>query len=67
MNNLIPVEEKNNLHRDSFSKAILNTNNEAYKAYLIKQQKEHEINKLKNDVEEIKQLLQHILTKIEKQ
>jgi hypothetical protein len=65
MKNLIPVENNINLHRDSYSKAILNTDNDAYNAYLIRQRKEQEINKLKEDVEQIKELLQHILIKLE--
>lgn len=46
--------------------AALNTDNEALKAYKLKKQKNTEIDNLKNEVKDIKNLLSVILEKLNK-
>jgi hypothetical protein len=66
----LKVEEEKNLIRDTYSKAILNTDESAIKRHetRIKQiEKEKiidsEINKLKEDISEIKDLLLKLISK----
>ena len=70
------VKDNPNLFRDEYSKAIVNTDNKGYQDYLInrnriKSQQEtalnnsREIQNLKNDVSEIKDLLQQIAIKLQ--
>lgn len=63
--NLIPVEGHSDLHRDRDTGAILNTNTKAYLDYVrIQEQKEKErseIDKMKNDINEIKSLLKELI------
>lgn len=60
----LKVEEENNLIRDTYSKAILNTDISAVKRHEMRmigiqkeRQKEEEINSLKQEIAEIKKLL----------
>lgn len=68
------VENHNNLFRDMETNAIINTDNKSYNEYLrrkaLAQQKEadqindrKEIENMKNDIAEIKQMLLDALTK----
>lgn len=68
MNNYIPVKDNLNLLRDPSTNAILNTNTSEYNNYIrMKSEKEREVNKmdqieneltsLKDDIQEIKNLL----------
>ena len=68
------VENHNSLYRDIETNAIINTDNKAYNEYLrrktLAQQKEadqinerKEIENMKNDIAEIKQMLLDALTK----
>lgn len=70
------VKDNPTLFRDEYSKAIVNTDNKGYQDYLInrnriKSQQEtalnnsREIQNLKNDVSEIKDLLQQIAIKLQ--
>lgn len=70
------VKDNPNLFRDEYSKAIVNTDNKGYQDYIInrnrlKSQQEtalnnsREIQNLKNDVSEIKDLLQQIAIKLQ--
>lgn len=70
------VKDNPNLFRDEYSKAIVNTDNKGYQDYIInrnrlKSQQEtalnnsKEIENLKKDVSEIKDLLQKIATKLQ--
>jgi hypothetical protein len=71
MNRLAKVIENPDLVRDLESQAILNTNENALKAYKIRKQKEKEIsqslndiNNMKQDINDLKTLMQRILDKI---
>lgn len=70
----LKVEGNDSLVRDVSSKAIINTNNKAYQEYInkrnaAKQMKEQissqqeEINSIKNEVTEIKELLLKLINK----
>lgn len=65
------VRENERLVRDSSNLAILNTDREALKSHDLKMAKlkkereqQQEINSLKSDVHEIKQLMQELLKRI---
>ena len=62
------VKENSNLVRNSFNRAILNTDIEGLKAYKVRKNKEQkvtsEINTMKQDINELKTLMQRILDKI---
>jgi hypothetical protein len=65
------VKENPELVRDMSSKAVLNTNRTALQAYKKKREKQQEIqsavddiNNLKQDVNELKTLMQRLLDKI---
>jgi len=61
---LIPVDGHSNLFRDRFTGAIVNTDKSAYTNYIRmkeqKQKEKDELNKIKNDIEEIKSLLKEL-------
>lgn len=62
---MIPVEGHSNLYRDEKSGAIVNCDNQSYNQYLIgvekRKKQQLEIECLKNDIKEIKFLLEEIL------
>ena len=69
--NLIPVEGERNLSRDVRTKAILNTNEQEYNAYLARKNSllndkerienlENQIGEVKDDLNEIKMLLRNL-------
>ena len=62
------VKENPNLVRNSFNRAILNTDIEGLKAYKTQKNKEQkvtsEINNIKQDINDLKTLIQRILDKI---
>ena len=65
------VEESPDLIRDMDSKAVLNTNSTALQAYKKKREKQQEIqsavediNNMKQDINDLKTLMQRILDKI---
>ena len=66
----IKVKDTNSLYRDEESGAILNCNDAAYNNYLkMKQNKLNEVSemdKLKDDVDELKDMMKLILSKIDK-
>ena len=66
----IKVKDSNSLYRDEDSGAILNCNDTAYDNYLkMKQNKLNEVNemdKLKDDVDELKDIMKQILEKMNK-
>ena len=68
--NKIKVKDSGSLYRDEESGAILNCNDAAYDNYL--QMKENklkevgEMDKLKNDVDELKDMMKLILSKLDK-
>lgn len=64
----IKVQDRRDVVRDSSSKAILNIDNDGLTAYRARRNREHimdnmiaEVNNLRNDFNEIKQLLGRIL------
>ena len=68
---IINIEGETDLIRDHNSKALLNTNNEALKAYRIKRsanlkivEYENDINTLKTELVEIKKTLEILVNKI---
>jgi hypothetical protein len=62
------VKENPGLVRNSFNRAILNTDIEGLNAYKAQKKKEqkttNEINSMKQDINELKTLMQRILDKI---
>ena len=66
----IKVKDSGSLYRDEESGAILNCSNSEYDSYLkLKKQKieeTHEMDKLKNDVDELKGMMKLILSKLDK-
>ena len=66
----IKVKDSNSLYRDEESGAILNCNDTAYDNYLkMKENKLKEVDemdKLKNDVDELKDMMKLILSKLDK-
>ena len=68
--NKIKVKDSGSLYRDEESGAILNCSNSEYDSYLkLKKQKIEETNemdKLKNDVDELKGMMKLILSKLDK-
>ena len=64
---MIPVEGHKNLYRDEKSGAIINTDSHGYSQYKksknLKLTQRQEIDKMKNDIEEIKYLLKQIASK----
>ena len=66
----VKVKDSNSLYRDEESGAILNCNDAAYDNYLkMKENKLKEVgemDKLKNDVDELKDMMKLILSKLDK-
>ena len=66
----IKVKDSNSLYRDEESGAILNCNDAAYDNYLkMKENKMKEVSemdKLKDDVDELKDMMKLILSKLDK-
>ena len=66
----IKVKDSNSLYRDEESGAILNCNDSAYDSYLqLKEKKLKEVaemDKLKDDVDELKDMMKLILSKLDK-
>ena len=64
---MIPVEGHKNLYRDEKSGAIINTDSHGYSQYKksrnIKLNQKEEIDSMKKDIEEIKNLLKLIIEK----
>ena len=64
---MIPVEGHKNLYRDEKSEAIINTDSHGYSQYKksrnIKLNQKEEIDSMKKDIEEIKNLLKLIIEK----
>lgn len=62
---MIPVKGYPNLYRDENTGAIINCDHQSYKNYInIKNNKEvqnHEFEKMKSDIEEIKLLLKELI------
>jgi hypothetical protein len=67
---MIKVKGHNNLMRDNWSKAIINTDTKSYQAAkLLKQknlEKENEMVELKSEVKELKGMVQLLLEKLDK-
>ena len=66
----VKVKDSNSLYRDEGSGAILNCNDAAYNNYLkMKENKMKEVSemdKLKDDVDELKDMMKLILSKLDK-
>ena len=66
----VKVKDSNSLYRDEESGAILNCNDTAYNNYLkMKENKMREVSemdKLKDDVDELKDMMKLILNKLDK-
>ena len=64
---MIPVEGHKHLYRDEKSGAIINTDSHGFSQYKksknIKLTQRQEIDKMKDDIEEIKNLLKQIINK----
>ena len=69
--NKIKVKDSGSLYRDEESGAILNCSDSEYDRYLkLKQQKlreSNEMDKLKNDVDELKDMMQLLLSEMKMQ
>ena len=66
----IKVKDHENLRRDPHSRAIINVDKQEYVAYLKKQQKaqrleqvESKVYDMQNDIKDIKQMLQQLVSK----
>ena len=68
--NKIKVKDSGSLYRDEESGAILNCSDSEYDNYLKLKQKKlqeaNEMNKLKDDVDELKSMMKLILSKLDK-
>ena len=68
--NRIKVKDSGSLYRDEQSGAILNCSDSEYDNYLKLKQKKlqeaNEMNKLKDDVDELKSMMKLILSKLDK-
>ena len=68
--NKVKVKDSGSLYRDEESGAILNCSDSEYDSYLkLKQKKMQEVNemdKLKDDVDELKSMMKLILSKLDK-
>ena len=71
--NLINIDGESALVRDKNSKAVLNTDNEGLKAYKLQQSRidkfikyESDINTLRTEITELKDLIQGLVNKINK-
>ena len=68
--NKIKVKDSGSLYRDEESGAILNCSDSEYNSYLkLKEKKMREVcemDKLKNDVDELKDMMKLILNKLDK-
>ena len=61
------MKTKDGFVRDNYNiGAVLNTDNEALKAYKLQKKKNKEVNDLKNEVKELKGLMYQILEKLNK-
>ncbi len=62
---MIPVKGHPNLYRDEKSGAIINCDNNAYNQYVNslsnRESQKNELNKIKQDIDEIKTLLKEII------
>lgn len=67
---LIPVEGHSYLGRDSESNAIINMDNSGYEAYLLArqkaQQKDKDLEELRQEVQELKDLLKVVVSQLDK-
>ena len=65
---MIPVEGHKDLFRDEKTGAILDTNSNSYSSYITRKNKKMdekaELDKMKNDIQEIKELLKQITGQI---
>tara|TARA_R110000822_G_scaffold15468_3_gene53478 strand:- start:570 stop:761 length:192 start_codon:yes stop_codon:yes gene_type:complete len=59
------VQGKHNLRRDTASGAIINVSSEAYHASKIRRQKMLEMDELKGEVKELKDLVMQLLKKLD--
>jgi hypothetical protein len=66
MNILIPVSDHPSLLRDKNSKALINTDIAALNEYKNKKRLIEDVNYLKNEVHEIKRLMQGLIHSIKK-
>ena len=64
---MIPIKDHKHLNRDENSGAVVNTDTVGYQQYKktkkIKNSQKNEIEKMKDDIEEIKNLLKQIVKK----
>ena len=70
MTDAIKVKDHENLRRDPHSRAIINVDKQEYVAYLKKQQKaqrleqvESKVYDMQNDIKDIKQMLEQLVSK----
>jgi heat shock protein HspQ len=70
MSDAVKVKDHNNLRRDPYSQAIINVDKQEYVAYLKKQQRaqrleqvESKVYDMQNDIKDIKQMLQQLVSK----
>ena len=67
---MLKVEGHQNLVRDPHSRAIINTDTSAYQSALLRKrkylEKEQEMIELKSEVNELKQMVQLLLEKLDK-
>ena len=68
MSKMIPVEGHSNLYRDMNSGAIVNRDQMSYENYIAtrrkNKEKEEQMDKMKNEIEELKSMLNDLASKI---
>lgn len=66
---LIPIKDNNSLYRDPYSGAVVNCSSLEYQSYIQDKNREieknQEIDQLKSDVNEIKDMMKLILSKLD--
>ena len=64
--NLLKVKDHDNLAKDTRSKAVISTDEVGYRAALIAKERRKKLDKLENDVSDLKNMLSMIIQKLDK-
>ena len=63
----LKFEDRNDIHRDPYSKAVINKDMAAYMAARKRKENQTKMDKLESEMSEIKQMLNQVLTKMNKE
>lgn len=64
--NLLKVKDDHKLSRDTRSNAIISTDESAYQAALLRKKKSKRIDKMEDDINQLKTLMQTLIEKLDK-